>query len=98
MTLPRRLQHPRALVAFSIAGATVIVVVVALGILHERGVVGRQFDLDAEFEIPAYASSLLLVAAAVLCWASGTTPARIALQRVLPVHGRRRAVELPRAT
>jgi hypothetical protein len=79
MTLPRRLQNPRALVAFSIAGATVIVVVVALGILHERGVVGRQFDLDAEFEIPAYVSSLLLVAAAVLCWASGTTPARIAL-------------------
>jgi hypothetical protein len=79
MTHPRRLENPRALVAFCIAGATLIVVVVALGILHERGVVGHEFDLDAEFEIPAYVSSVLLVAAAVLCWASGTTPARIAL-------------------
>jgi hypothetical protein len=75
----RRLGHPRAPVAFCIAGLAVIVLVVALGMLHERGLLGHRFELDAEYEIPGYASSALLLAAAVLCWASGATRARIAL-------------------
>jgi hypothetical protein len=48
-----------------VIAATGVVVLAALGVLHENpGSIGEAFDLDAEGTVPAYFSALVLAAAA----------------------------------